>query len=182
MVMFSIKALSIVEEQLLRLHTQVVAALRKPELLTGPSSLRDEAIQLHMSAFGDLANGDSLPFFRWHYIEISGSLVTLARRMDALISFIASLQPNERTMLANLSEVFIALGKVMEMFMHAWAYLRTDMKKAREELQEIAAKIARFEDFAAKQDLGTAALLAPVTDALYMVDISMKKLVVLLRL
>lgn len=178
---FSIKALSIIEEQVRRLHARIVETLRQPDLTSTPSPLRDEAAQLHAAAFDDLAHGDTLPFFRPHFLAISGSLVTLSRRMDELAAFIASLRPEERYKLRNLSEIFHALGTIMEMFMRAWAYLRTDMGKAAGELHGSLARISRFEDFSQKQDLGAAALLRPLTDALYMTDIAMKKLFVLLR-
>lgn len=181
MFMFSIKSLSLVEQQINKIHARIVAALRQLDFSQRSSCLRDDAVQLHAAAFGDLANNDTLPFFRPHFLEISGSMVNLARRMDALFSYHVSLKPEERYRLANLSEIFIALGGIVEIFMHVWAYLNTDMKKAGEELQGAAERISRFEDFAAKQNPDTAALLAPITDALYMTDISMKKLVVLLR-
>ena len=177
----SIKSMSIIERQINALHARIVETLRRPDLLSTPSSLRGEMAELHTAAFRDLAHNDTLPFFRPHFLEIPGGLVTLSRHLDDLVAFLASLKAEERYKLANLSDVFIALGGIVELFLCAWAYLGTDMRKAGETLQGSLARIARFEDVARDQNLGEAVFLAPLTDALYAMDMSLKKLVVLLR-
>lgn len=106
----SIKSMSIIERQINALHARIVETLRRPDLLSTPSSLRGEMAELHTAAFRDLAHNDTLPFFRPHFLEISGGLVTLSRHLDDLVAFLASLKAEERYKLANLSDVFIALG------------------------------------------------------------------------
>jgi len=181
MFMFSIKTLSVIQEQLNRLHAEIREAARWPDLSFTPPSARDEALQLNTAAFGYLAGGDALPFFRPHFLEISGNLFNLTRRLAALLSFLSSLPPEERKGLAHLSDVFNSLISIADIFKRTWLYLNTDMRKAAEKLKDSAAMISKFEDIAVKQLPGLAALLGPLTDTLYLVDLSIKKMIILLR-
>jgi hypothetical protein len=178
--MSSIKVYAVIQEQLRRVHTESREAARWPDLPHMPPSRRTEALQLSAAAFGYLARGDALPFFRPHFLEISGALFNLTRRLTVILAFLSSLPPGERDGLGNLSSVFSSLNKVTDTFQRTWMSLDTDRKKAEKELQDTAAIISQIDDLAVQLPPRPATLFGALVDALYLVDLSLKKMIILL--
>jgi len=178
--MLSIKVTAVIQEQLSRLHAEIREARHWADLSLTTPSRREEALQLSATAFGCLAGGDALPFFRPHFLEISGSLFTLTRRLDILLTFLSSLAPGERKELAQLSAVFDSLNKLIDVFQRTWLYVDTDRKQAEEEIKSAAAIILQIDDLSRELPFRLAILIGALVDALYLVDLSLKKMIILL--
>jgi len=191
--MWAHKAIKLVEEQFILISNEV---RRIKEALASPgtepaASRRGEVLKLHNSVFDLLSGGEELPIYRGNYIEISEHLVKICDSLDSLPPAFRGIPPEERARLTTIPELIETVREAVSRFLGTWLNLDKDIRRSEAEIKSAADFIFQLENAIAgicrgEEKKQQSAALNNFCDrcnslvaALYSIDLSLKKLIVM---
>ena len=154
-------------------------------------SLRVESSRLYNDLFDILSHGESLPFFRQNYMELSGNIDMLAGKVMRILGLRTMLSVKEWESLSGLLE---AVKEAVSIFYSTWVKVERNIPESVTEIKLAGRPLGRAEEIV--RGLNQLALSAgEPTRSIYLaelanstiasleaIDLSFKKLIVIIKL
>ena len=186
--MWSHQAIDAVGEEFVRIKSELRKIKNSPETdrAEAGSLLAGEITEIDRRVFDLLCRGEELPYFRQHYIEVSGKLL----RFSSLLEEILSRLGHTPEILADTERYFEKLEGVIGSYTGAWLNLKDDITRSEREIRQAGGYLAELEETVADliqtesspETFRLAALFSRLIDCLSGLDLACKKLVVILKI
>ncbi|HOO78065.1 MAG TPA: hypothetical protein PLI51_03255 [bacterium] len=161
---------------------RILEAIAEP----GPAQVDSASVgkdgrHLFDRVFNLLAQGESLPFFRQNYLELSGYAAQLAALAEQLLDLGKVLPESE---IRRLADLFGVLRDVTSILGSAWTKLQRSLTEAQREIELVQEPLGKLEKTVTAIALAApspAGRLAPaaygVMTAVWMIDLALKKII-----
>jgi hypothetical protein len=179
-----------IQEQFSAVHVAVEKIALHPDddHLETISSLKRRMSDLYALAFEQLLAGQALPFFRQNFIEVSAAVFRLSGCLEYILRLKHTLPVRKTAQRPVDAGIFGGMNDILAVYSDTWKLLGGEMNKAGMRVREARGHIQELEDRcrlrqdAHDQKLETAVCRDNVIDSLYSLDLSIRKLIVILKI